>query len=83
MRGWRPKNWDNPYEPVWGNPFRGEFHVAYEAGADAMLKAIWKLAEESPTKTFTFLLVKLTMPPHQDSMDFIGSSVVIAIRNRT
>ena len=28
--------------------------TSFEAGADAMLKAIWKLAEESPTKTFTF-----------------------------
>ena len=25
----------------------------FEAGADAMLKALWKMAEESPTKTFT------------------------------
>lgn len=25
----------------------------YEAGADALWKALWKLAEESPTKTFT------------------------------
>ena len=27
--------------------------VGYEAGADAMLEALWKMAQESPTGTFT------------------------------
>ncbi len=56
---WRRKGWKNPYAE-YHNAFKGIFTVqdaeyeAFEAGADAMLKAIWKLAEESPTKTFTF-----------------------------
>ena len=49
---WRPDDWQNPYgkdgELVWGNSVD-----TYEAGADAMLKDLLKLASESPTKTFT------------------------------
>lgn len=30
------------------------FRLGQEAGADAMLEAIWKSAKESPTGTFTF-----------------------------
>ena len=30
-----------------------ENKAIYEAGADAMYDALWKMAEESPTKTFT------------------------------
>ena len=53
---WRPNDWENPYflKDVDGGHYNKypEFEV-YEAGADAMLKAIWALAEESPTGTFT------------------------------
>ncbi len=59
---WRPDDWDNPN---WCNDFvdakrmkietvkaQPEYE-AYEAGADAMYNALWKMAEESPTKMFT------------------------------
>ena len=62
---WRPKDWEN-IEPcdmcpnisrttncaVMCEPWQRYAHM--EVGADAMLKAIWKLAEDSPTGTFTF-----------------------------
>ena len=54
---WRPKNWYNPFsikvDPLHMGDQEPNF-TNFEAGADAMLEAIWKLAEESPTKTFTF-----------------------------
>ena len=67
---WRPENWDTekpqkftirrvgsaattPSEFYQDVEFAA-FNSGVEAGADAMLKAIWKMAEESPTKTFTF-----------------------------
>ena len=51
----RPKGWENPYpkEMEAGFEHLAEAHYAYEAGADAYEKALWKLAEASPTKTFT------------------------------
>ena len=57
---WRPKGWKNPFcESCWWRlKDREEYcqkcNCLYEAGAEAMLEAIWKLAEESPTGTFTF-----------------------------
>jgi len=59
---WRPPNWGNIYKDAYGSSIDAapEFAIqagmqglAFEAGADAILKALWKLAEESPTKTFT------------------------------
>jgi len=47
---WRPDGWKNPY-PKTGETL-GMFAL-YEAGANAMLEALWKLAGESPTGTFT------------------------------
>lgn len=57
---WRPEEWENPYwlpprtEDDIGKEFRykregiskGE---TFEAGAEAMLKALFKMAKESPT----------------------------------
>jgi len=54
---YRPEGWETtkrmalPIDEVsrsvaWAN--------GYEAGADAFLEAIWKMAKESPTGTFTF-----------------------------
>jgi hypothetical protein len=43
---WRPSGWINP------NKFNFEKAAAFEAGADAMIAALWKLAEASPTRTF-------------------------------
>ncbi len=65
---WRPENWDTDkqkhleradgfYPKVAicdDGSSESECRQMFEAGADAMLEAIWKLAEESPTKTFTF-----------------------------
>ena len=48
---WRPDRWVNPYKD---SGFSDEEIAIFEAGADAILKALWKLAEESPTKEFTF-----------------------------
>tara|TARA_Y100000310_G_C20553328_1_gene749242 strand:- start:504 stop:692 length:189 start_codon:yes stop_codon:yes gene_type:complete len=48
----RPEGWKNPYIDT----FAGEQGISYqifEAGADAMLEALWKKARESPTRTFT------------------------------
>jgi len=57
---WRPANWNNPYfivERVGMDTETSynkypEFQI-YEDGAGAMLEALYKMAEESPTKTFT------------------------------
>ena len=59
---WRPPNWGNIYNDAYRSSIdvapkfaiqAGMQGLAFEAGADAILKALWKLAEESPTKTFT------------------------------
>ncbi len=57
---YRPKDWNNPYALKKGHlgitdPLEPRVLLknAYEAGADAMYSALWKMAEESPTKTFT------------------------------
>ena len=54
---WRPDKWayqrnryfkHNQPKP----PYYKTRQLDFEAGADAMLEALWRLAEESPTKTF-------------------------------
>ena len=53
---WRPDNWVNPYKDkedcLSYQEVEPAMHYAFENGADAMLKALYKMAEESPTKTF-------------------------------
>lgn len=52
MKSWRPGNWEEyrrkeniyPEAKLWGHLF--------EAGADAMLDALFRMAQESPTGTF-------------------------------
>ena len=51
---YRPEGWENPYSEHGAVLKEMGNEIAFEAGADAMLEAIWKLAEASPTKTFTF-----------------------------
>ncbi len=54
---WRPDGWVNKYKKDFNSQVEwnlNDIQEAYEQGADAILKAIWGLAEESPTKTFTF-----------------------------
>ena len=61
----RPDNWENPFTKLLQKamnlqadnfPYRDvkAEEKAFEAGADAMLEAIWKMAKDSPTGTFTF-----------------------------
>lgn len=54
---WRPPDWKNPNE-VYHDAFdiltvQDAEYDAYEAGADALLEALFQMAKESPTKTFT------------------------------
>ncbi len=54
MNKWRPKDWDeiihlHPADDEWMHGY----YNGVEVGADAMLEALFKLARESPTKTFT------------------------------
>jgi len=74
MKNWqnnRPDGWDKGGNPrIDGVQYHNYDEESYEAGADAMyepakeegkrelLKAIWKLAQESPTGTFTFFYSK-------------------------
>ncbi len=57
MKNWknnRPEGWENPY-PVEAMTYpEHQARKIFEAGADAMLEAIWKMAKESPTGTFAF-----------------------------
>ncbi len=55
---WRPSNWKNPYHKE-GDFGHGKISwneypefQAYEEGASAILEALFKLAEESPTGEF-------------------------------
>ncbi len=54
---WRPQDWeeDKFYKCMdltcGGGEYRAIYEV-FETGADAMLEALFKLAEESPTKEF-------------------------------
>ena len=55
MSEWRPESWENDFE--YKRALEGEYllpSVVFEAGADAMLAAIWKMARESCTGTFVF-----------------------------
>jgi len=59
MNHWRPKNWAsikyyNISREIYDTHEVELGYQFFEAGADAILEAIFKLAEESPTKTFTF-----------------------------
>ena len=53
---YRPDNWDEvkpkslDTDPDWIDVFDS----GVEAGADALYEAIWKMAKDSPTGTFTF-----------------------------
>ena len=49
---YRPLGFKNPHKDFRND--MGEIaYTEFEAGADAMYDALWKMAEESPTKTFT------------------------------
>ncbi len=56
---WRPEGWENPYEDIDESVPKCRVGIVmgkgigYEEGADAMLELLFKLAKESPTKTFT------------------------------
>lgn len=52
---WRPDNWEKvkPKSLDKDEDWRDIFDSGVEAGADAMLKGLFKLAKESPTKAFT------------------------------
>lgn len=64
-KDWRPPDWEvikiiiEHYAEQFGEGDHEKWLITddtrdlIEAGADALLKALWKLAEESPTKTFT------------------------------
>jgi hypothetical protein len=59
-KSWRPSGWNNPhkieYERLKYSSWGGEETVAFrefEFGADALWDALWKLAQESPTGTYT------------------------------
>jgi len=55
-KDWKPLQTESGY--FWmpdGNHIpMGAANALYEAGADAMLEAIWELAKKSPTGNFTF-----------------------------
>jgi len=59
VKEWRADGWENPFCKIcwWRHDRPKEYcercNCIFEAGAHAMLKALWKMAEESPTKTFT------------------------------
>ncbi len=39
-KSWRPEGWDNPYIPTtmrYGGKLITDYHIVYEAGADAIL----------------------------------------------
>ena len=50
---YRPDKWENPYINHGAVLKEMGNEIAFEAGASAMYNVLWKLAEESPTKTFT------------------------------
>jgi len=61
VKSWRPKGWKNSYKDLpivhleWddGRVIHYSPPVIYEAGADDLYDALWKMAKESPTGTFT------------------------------
>ena len=54
---WRPKGWTALWTEKEIKSYPGSIRLqqqlCYELGAERMLEALFKLAEESPTKTFT------------------------------
>lgn len=55
---YRPEGWKNPNKDYYHAfpdvpSVQDVEYEAYEAGADAILEALWKMAKESPTGTFT------------------------------
>ena len=56
MNKWRPEGCDNPYNFMNGGAIpKYELQSrCFDEGIDAIMGAIWKLAKESPTGTFTF-----------------------------
>lgn len=67
MKSWRPAHWKaNPCDGCVRKVVdeyglfcdlacgKATAYANYEAGTDAILDAIWELAKESPTGTFTF-----------------------------
>ena len=63
MNNWRPEEWDAQkiLEDMGEVTSFTKFEDMIEAGADALMKAIWKKAEESPTKTFVFSAIPLVV----------------------
>ncbi len=51
-KSWRPNWWFNRYREDSGTTDNLTRAEIYEAGADAMLDTLFKLAKESPTGTF-------------------------------
>ena len=49
---YRPPGWKNPYQDMGTTEYVCAFGL-YEAGADAMLKALFEMAKNSPTGMFT------------------------------
>jgi len=53
---WRPENWKNPYQRTCEKPIpdiiNDDVDEAFEAGADAILEALFELAKQSPTGKF-------------------------------
>lgn len=73
--------WRFPTQNIYFNQAYHEFAVfarhrrlAYEAGADAMLDKLFKLAEESPTKTFEIdsRVVTINDTAERDSLQKLG-----------
>ena len=57
-KSWRPPNWEDIkfhrcMDLTEGGGSYGDIYEVFEAGADAMLDSLFKLAGESPTRTFT------------------------------
>ncbi len=51
---YRPKDWKKGIKASNKSDYTtDDLNHMYEAGADALYSALWKMAEESPTKTFT------------------------------
>jgi len=58
---WRPEDWiSRKREACEFGPYQCE--EFFEDGADAMLEALWKMAKESPTGTFTFDTREINCP---------------------
>lgn len=85
---WRPKNWKNPYEseslvhengsPVDIEPYEAG---AYEAGADAMLDAIWNegipIADIGPRSNLKPLYSKFKAEDSSGRVVFIHANAIM------